>query len=229
MLNEYEDPAGYEIHAEAGWAMRGDSSDGWAPLFGVPADPIEYGGQLYSPTFRMFVRRSGEERNLGVLWLLMHPDHQISNPATWCFDPTMDTDAFIAELLAQRKPLGWWKTRAWMSLALKSVLRERESGDLEAELSSDEVDLVRQRLAGVASVTQRRRRDRLTPSHLREVARVYREAWHAGKNPTRAVADHFDRQYSTASRWVVAARKSGELGPADGSRGGELEEPSGGD
>jgi hypothetical protein len=53
----------------------------------------------------------------------------------------------------------------------------------------------------------------LGDEHWEKVAEVYRAALMAGKNPTQAVADTFQRPYSTAARWVLRARKAGKLGP----------------
>lgn len=63
---------------------------------------------------------------------------------------------------------------------------------------------------------------RMTSDHLTEVASVYRDAWESGKNPSQTVTDHFNATYSTATRWIVEARKRGILGASDSTRGGEL-------
>ncbi len=42
--------------------------------------------------------------------------------------------------------------------------------------------------------------------HFEEVARVYEHAYQRGGAPTTAVADHFDKPYPTAARWVSRAR-----------------------
>jgi hypothetical protein len=72
---------------------------------------------------------------------------------------------------------------------------------------------------GRAPVGAPRRYDR---SHYVQVARVYLEAWQAGRKPTQAVADHFGVTRSAAAKWVVKAR-SDELGlltPAEHGRSG---------
>ncbi len=48
-------------------------------------------------------------------------------------------------------------------------------------------------------------------SGLAEVARVYDEAWRAGKPPTKAVAEHFVISDSAAAKRVSRARKAGLL------------------
>lgn len=67
-----------------------------------------------------------------------------------------------------------------------------------------------------------RRRRRLDVALLRDVAKVYRRAHKAGQPPTAAVAEHFVVSHSTAARWVSEARKAGSLGPAAGTRPGEV-------
>ncbi|ACZ29624.1 hypothetical protein Xcel_0585 [Xylanimonas cellulosilytica DSM 15894] len=62
---------------------------------------------------------------------------------------------------------------------------------------------------------------RMSDTHLHLVATTYRQAWSQGEYPTRAVAQHFGVPHSTAARWVMKARENGQLGPADGRRGGE--------
>jgi hypothetical protein len=60
---------------------------------------------------------------------------------------------------------------------------------------------------------------------LEEVARVYREAFDAGQNPTAAVqAMQPPTGYSTAAAWVRQARKAGLLPPAVKGRPGWKEE-----
>jgi transcriptional regulator with XRE-family HTH domain len=68
---------------------------------------------------------------------------------------------------------------------------------------------------------------RITPALLQEVAEVYRAAVGDGFAPTKAVAQHFDLLYTTASRWVLEARRAGALGAADSTRGGEVTEGTG--
>lgn len=73
-----------------------------------------------------------------------------------------------------------------------------------------------------------RKRHALTPVHLREVARVYREAVAAGISTQRAIQDRWPTiSATTARRWVLLARKSGHLEPALGPwRAGERAESS---
>lgn len=59
----------------------------------------------------------------------------------------------------------------------------------------------------------------ITAELLAEVADVYRTAVATGRPPLFAVALHFDRSYSAASRLARRARESGALGAADSGRG----------
>jgi hypothetical protein len=71
-------------------------------------------------------------------------------------------------------------------------------------------------------------RRRMTRRHLRQVSEVYRAALAEGEAPTIAVREHFRVSHSTAARWVGEARRAGELGPALGSRAGEVTDNGGG-
>ena len=51
------------------------------------------------------------------------------------------------------------------------------------------------------------------PEHFERVAAVYQQAFRQGPPPTRAVAEEFQVQRSTAGKWVARARKAGLLGP----------------
>lgn len=57
------------------------------------------------------------------------------------------------------------------------------------------------------------RRRKITPEHLEEVAKVYRNAQANDDPPTRAVQIHFAVSHSTAAKWVGAARKAELLPP----------------
>jgi hypothetical protein len=52
---------------------------------------------------------------------------------------------------------------------------------------------------------------RYPDSHWAAVARVYEEEWQERDDPTKAVAEHFDIPYSTASKHVARARDLGLL------------------
>lgn len=61
----------------------------------------------------------------------------------------------------------------------------------------------------IDSGVQRRRK--ITPAHLEEVAKIYRQAQYQDEPPTRAVQQHFGVSHSTAAKWVGAARRNGLL------------------
>jgi hypothetical protein len=114
------------------------------------------------------------------------------------------------DYLRRRRPLNEWKRHALLELAAGRAL-----GSERGEGIGDVIER-----AGRVPMAQRR--NRITPEHLAEVARIYREAWEAGEHPTIAVQNYFGISHSTAARWVGQARRAGHLGrPAEGSRGGE--------
>lgn len=72
------------------------------------------------------------------------------------------------------------------------------------------------RVAAEFNQSERRpsRRRPSTRKNMEEVARVYKEAMAAGRNPTQAVADQLaNGNYNTAKRWVRIARHEYELLP----------------
>lgn len=104
-------------------------------------------------------------------------------------------------------------------------------GDVQPDtpLSQIDPDLVNKLLQFQASVHDAvrtvgppRRRRTVTPALLQEVADVYRAAHAAGNPPTVAVAEHFSTSHRNAARWVGEARKVGILGPAHGTKPGEV-------
>lgn len=139
------------------------------------------------------------------------------------------------DFLRKRRPMGWWKRYALVALTgdvaehgadMANNLLMNASTDEDSEGPGEAYWRERERIIADAVLEARtmplaRRRNRITGAHLAEVARVYREAHSAGHPPTQAVADHFHKSHSTAARWVGLARKTGQLGQADGSRGGE--------
>lgn len=96
----------------------------------------------------------------------------------------------------------------------------------QIELSDDtlnKIRTVRDLYASRAFSAARPQRRRLvTRELLADVAKVYRAAHEAGRPPTVAVAEHFQTSHSTATRWVTQARKARELGPAQGTKPGEV-------
>ncbi len=148
----------------------------------------------------------------------------------------------LRRLLELHPSMDWWH-----EAAVRYLIAERSAQRLVSKMSPEDFDLLvrsdleradelrfaPEELLTYATDVRRapdlipkRRRDRVTPEVLRAAADVYRQAWADGGNPTEAVARHFHKSHSTAARWVGQARKLGILGPADGSRGGEIEAPN---
>ncbi|MGH1547968.1 hypothetical protein ACRAWB_01835 [Leifsonia poae] len=145
--------------------------------------------------------------------------------------PTVDTDSAI-ERLANVRPLSWWKQHAIVGLtSSEGYLPPEDVRPLLGAIFDLDAEEVHREAESIARAKMRhpsqevRERRRMSDALSAEIAEVYRDAWTAGKNPTQAVAHHFNKPYSTAARWVGEARKRGHLGPADGSRGGETTSP----
>jgi hypothetical protein len=111
-----------------------------------------------------------------------------------------------------RREKSWDKWKQFALMLLFADEKERAGGTPEE---------VGEAIRLAHSMPVRRTRRQVTDRMLREVAEVYRLAWEAGKPPTVAVADHFNKSRSTAARWVGFAREQGFLGKSDGTRGGE--------
>ncbi|MGD0166895.1 MAG: hypothetical protein ABSC51_06345 [Gaiellaceae bacterium] len=56
------------------------------------------------------------------------------------------------------------------------------------------------------------RRSRHKPEYWQEVAQTYRDAWRAGKHPTKAVAETYFLTYSAAAKQIARCRKMELLG-----------------
>lgn len=128
------------------------------------------------------------------------------------------------DILRKANSMEWWKRFVFMRMVFESADDALASGadDPHAAARGDvwEASMI-QTLREAFSTPISRRRNRLTAEHLANVAAVYRQAWQDGLPPTKAIAADFSVSHSTAARWVGAARKAGQLGPADSSRGGE--------
>lgn len=216
LVMRYADPEGFTAHVRTGWNGIEPDEDSWPERLG-PAR-MEFGGRSYPASFELWVQRDAEPGPFVRLALLLDTGRHVHLMGIGSLIRGVDADVALAQLLAVRHPIDWWKTRALLELTVHDAARRLPDSPT---VPPDVWNPLLEELQDVARIPQRRRRDRLTPQRLEQVANVYRAAWRAGGNPTRAVAEHFSKPYSTASRWVVAARKSGALGPADGSRGGE--------
>ncbi|HEY5832454.1 hypothetical protein [Streptomyces sp.] len=126
------------------------------------------------------------------------------------FLATVDPD----ELAKESAENGWGDLRSsWDEAARTWQSQLKGFGRLNAERAE-------------STSIHRRRRNRITREHLEKVAEAYRKADADGAPPTRAVQQVFATTHSTAAKWVAQARKEGILGPAPGSRGGEISKES---
>ena len=89
------------------------------------------------------------------------------------------------------------------------------------------LDEVRTMAAGLAAEPTIGRPRELSEDFLRAVAEFYVEARATGDDkPTQAVAAEWHKSFSTAARWIGAARKAGILEPTtQGKAGGALRSP----
>ena len=135
-------------------------------------------------------------------------------------------------LLRERRSLAWWKRYALLELVGDHVTSamDADAADYHGPETDDGWEdwskrwehIHAQTLADARAVPVVRRRNRVDAELLARVADTYRTAWSAGDPPTTAVAKAFNVSHSTAARWVGLSRKAELLGPADGSRGGEI-------
>lgn len=89
-------------------------------------------------------------------------------------------------------------------------LRDNVTTEQKARQRREFAETVRSLGIKYREVPAKRRggRPRIEPEKLAEVAEVYDDAFQRGDSaPTRAVANHFDMPYSTASKWVMRARE----------------------
>lgn len=217
--------------ARPGWAQAGETSD---RLGGTAY--VDFGGIRVPATFQLDVfPRAAAGAPLGFLVSLLYyvADEELTLAGVLAFG-TMEPPAAI-DFLRSLRSMDWWKRQAWMSLATKDIDRKVRE-EIEAIDPWGRAALGTGRLmmdaheradadarARAATFPLARRRNRITPAFLREVADVYREAYREGMPPTVAVKEHFGTTHSTAARWVMKARESGHLGPAQGAKGGEAE------
>jgi hypothetical protein len=124
----------------------------------------------------------------------------------------MDVDEFVADavgaVVAEAERIPWRDV-----LSEDPAVREEALQQLQVAVNA-------------AKAYRQRRYTPRGPALLEEVARVYTEAFRAGKNPTAAVQNmRPPTGYSTAAAWVRQARKAGLLPPAVKGRPGWKDEP----
>jgi|BarGraNGADG00212_1021973.scaffolds.fasta_scaffold54377_1 hypothetical protein len=204
-------PTGWAIVCHAGWP--GESSP----------PPVRVGNSMVPTTFHIAVM----------------PDKAIAGPNVLidlCYR-AQDGDVILSlvgahgievpqglDIVRKERPMEWWKRHVFLDmvylLAREAIGGPQPGGPRDAAAVWDRAMDAKMDAARSAPISPRR--NRLTVGHLAKVAEVYRQAWQDGEPPTKAVAHKFSVSHSTAARWVGAAREAHHLGPADGSRGGEL-------
>lgn len=125
--------------------------------------------------------------------------------------------ARLEDVIKRFSPSVWEVTaQRLISLFLSTLLAgepDRSSSELAAAAPRQETATAS---AGGAFGEGMQRRRKITPDHLREVAKVYERAQEEDEPPTRAVQHHFDVSHSTAAKWIGSARKEGLLPPFAG-------------
>lgn len=190
-------------------------------------------GQLYvPPAFELVVmqRDPDDVSEAQFLAVLMYAVEEGAVGLRGVYSSTHDVDDALA-WLRKVQPLEEWRKEAFALMAASEADRGAELIDeiltkhagVDPRTEEERTAAISHAIRTAIRTPLRRRRNRITPAHLREVAAIYRGAAAAGEPPTMAVKDHFQVSHSTAARWVGEARKVGELNPADGSRGGEID------
>ncbi|WP_431279875.1 hypothetical protein [Leifsonia poae] len=186
--------------------------------------PIEQVGIYQLPRlFEMWIAEGGTQVMICVqFWAA---DGELSLASTHSVG--LDVDETVNRLKALRS-FPWWKRKAvqqmdYYNISADNIISTSTRPEGMSRSEWDSIISADPALAArVRTVPTTRRRDRITDALLKEVADVYRKAWEDGENPTQSVQKHFYKAYSTSARWVGLARERGFLGPADGSKGGEL-------
>lgn len=151
-------------------------------------------------------------------------------------DPVqLEADEAMTEIKRLR-PFDWWKRYALQQIAmqiLSQILGDaaQDRGQYDAATGLweypeyDQAKEIHTARTITGTTPLARRVNRITDTHLAEVARIYTAAWSHNLPPTDAVRAHFGSSYSTAARWVGLARKASPplLGPPTGPHGGTWE------
>lgn len=124
---------------------------------------------------------------------------------TWEVWRTLPVPTIVRDL---RQHFAQLDARWWQEMAEDPAMADNEQDRMELRRSAAKA---RARVAGATA---------LPNSVYEEVARVYREAWRAGDNPTQAVAAHFTLTASAAAKRVMRARQAGLLPATRKGKGG---------
>lgn len=109
-------------------------------------------------------------------------------------------------------------TEALRTVPVANMFRDSMQATFEAFLTAFDPWRVGQGLPPIAEAL----REGQTDENLALVAGIYRLAYAYGYSPTKAVAEKFGVSRATAGRWIAAARKHQFLGPATGTKAGEV-------
>jgi hypothetical protein len=234
----YSAPPDLYVFVEEGWpliaAITDDYEIAYKGIRRTKIQPIVKFGRVTVPrAFQMTVMPKdsslSKEPQPGVwavtlMYEALTPEDGSGIVLTGVISSPIEVDDALAELRA-RRPLDWWKRLALMQIAYDAFdhLLERQYPPLDEEELEERTAFLANNLRAAIEAPLAKRYNRITQSHLAEVARIYRAAVEAGKPPTQTVAEQLQASHSTAARWVGQARKAGELGPARaaGGRGGE--------
>ena len=207
-------PDGFDLFAKKGLAMVDDTF--------VPRMVTHQNIGLYNG-FHLVVRKRGEGNMPGFIARLFYQVYsdRVLFAGILVVPEEIEADTVLDELRSLR-PLDWWKRYALKAIASRIAAETFDPEGPYALPGDDQQAEIRAVEEAVRNLPLARRVNRITDSHLKDVARVYTEAWNEGRPPTQAVADEFRASHSTAARWVGLARKSSPplLGPPTGSRGG---------
>ncbi|MGN7799058.1 hypothetical protein [Leifsonia sp. 22587] len=197
-IGELGNPDGYVLSVHPGWSLYVPPTEA-EKAHALRKVPV--GAVAVPHIFETYVR-SDDGEFMVVLMFLADPETNTIRLAAG-LSPQAHTDDALARIFDAR-PREWWIRHAYLNLALFD----------EDEATDDNLPRWRPGTDAAEEVQPVRQRRRMSNAFLSEVAEVYRQAFLAGDNPTRAVASHYDKPYSTAGRWVGEARSRNVLEPA---------------
>lgn len=210
----YSAPSDLHVSVLEGWsitAIRGDQSP-------QPAPTVRLGRVLVPRIFEMLVSpkttaMSKVSQPGGWVVSLMYEAEEDGSGImlTGLISSLIEVDEALAELRA-RRPLTWWKRYALRRIAFDAF---DHALDFEPDRAEEALAARRAFLSNnvraALEMPLARRRNRITHSHLAEVAQIYKAAVDAGEHPTQAVAKALNVSHSAASKYVGKARQEGLL------------------